>query len=229
MTTRPGFRFRSPAGAAILAGLILLVFSAGFWLKRLADRPAEALPDLGPVPAFTARDGRDRVRANADLAGRIWLADAVTPDCGGCLVRSLRMADLQTSFAKADIVLVTFVSDPKFQPAAKLDELARTFGAAPGRWIFVAGDPPFAGDRFVLVDGVGRLRASVADTDPALSSRLLDAAGDLLREAGAAMHRAGRARAAGQPHDVHSSVRLSGRPATRIPPGSRLGRAYGLS
>jgi hypothetical protein len=36
------------------------------------------------------------------------------------------------------------------------------------------------------------------------------------------MHRAGRAGAAGRPHDVRSPVRLSGRRATPIPPGSRL-------
>jgi len=192
VTARRGFRFQSPAGAAILGGLLLLLFSAGFWLKRLAIRPAETLPDLGPVPAFTARDGRDRVWANADLAGRIWLADAVTPDCGGCLARHLRMSDLQTSLAKADVVLLTFVSDPKFQPAAKLEELSRAFGAEPGRWMFVSGIPPFPADRFVAVDGAGRLRESVADSDPALSSRLLDAAGDLLRAGRAAMDRGRR-------------------------------------
>jgi len=36
------------------------------------------------------------------------------------------------------------------------------------------------------------------------------------------MHRAGRARLPGRPLDVRLSVRLPGRPETRIPPGSRL-------
>jgi len=40
------------------------------------------------------------------------------------------------------------------------------------------------------------------------------------------MHRAGRARAAGRPLDVRLSVRLHGRLATRIPPGSRLGAPH---
>ncbi|HET9795111.1 MAG TPA: hypothetical protein VFS34_11670 [Thermoanaerobaculia bacterium] len=93
------------------------------------------------------------------------------------------MTDLQTSFARAgDVVLVTFVADPSLAAPEKLRELARTFGAVPGRWTFVAGMPPFPGDRFVAVDAAGRLRASIADSDPALASRLLDAAGDLLRE-----------------------------------------------
>ena len=182
MTTRSGFRFRSPGGAAILSGLLLLLFSAGFWLKRLATRPAETLPDLGPAPAFEGRDARGRVWRNADLAGKIWLADAIAPDCGGCLVRNLRMADLQVSFAKTDVVLLTFVSDPNLRPPEKLEQLSRAFGAASGRWTFVSGVPPFPADRFVAVDGAGRLRVSVAESDPALSSRLLDGAGDLLRE-----------------------------------------------
>jgi hypothetical protein len=215
--TASGFRFRSPAGAVILAGLLLLLFAAGSWLKRLATRPAESLPDLGAVPAFEARDAGGKRWTGRDLTGKIWIADAVTADCGGCLVRNLRVADLQTSFAKADVVLLTFVSDPNLRSAEKLDELARAFGAEPGRWVFVAGDPPFPGDRFVVVDASGRLRAAVADSDPALASRLLDSAGDLLREAGAATHRAGRAHAAGRRHDVRLQYALAAvrRPASR--------------
>jgi hypothetical protein len=197
---RPPFRFKSPAGAAILAGLVLLLFAAGSWLKGLATRPAETLPDLGAAPAFEARDAGGKRWTGRDLAGKIWIADAVTADCGGCLVRNLRMTDLQTSFAKAGVLLVTFVADPKIRPPERLGELARTFGAAPGRWIFVAGDPPFAGDRFILVDGAGRLRASVPDSDAALSSRLLDAVGDLLR-----VGRAARFAGTAQPPTARSS------------------------
>ena len=184
--SRPGFRFRSPAGLAILAGLLLMLFAAGAWLKRLATRPPERLPDLGPAPAFSARDAAGRVWTNADLAGRIWIGDAVTADCGGCLVRNLRMTDLQTSFSRAPVLLVTFTDDPALSAPAKLRELERAFGAVAGRWIFVAGAPPFPGDRFVLVDGSGRVRASAPESDPALPSRLLDGAGDLLRERGPA-------------------------------------------
>jgi len=184
--TRPPFRFRSPAGVAILAGLLLMLFAAGAWLKRLATRPPERLPDLGPAPAFSARDAEGRVWTNAGLAGRIWIADALTPECGGCLVRNLRMTDLQTSMERAPVFLVTFVVDPALSAPEKLRELDHTFGAAAGRWIFVAGPPPFPGDRFVLVDGSGRVRASAPESDPALPSRLLDGAGDLLRERGQA-------------------------------------------
>ncbi len=180
--TASGFRFKSPAGAAILAGLLLLLFAAGAWLKSLATRPPERLPDLGPARAFIARDAAGRAWTAADLAGKIWIADAVTPGCGGCVVRNLRMTDLQTSFAKAPVVLVTFVSDPALSSPGKLAELARTFGAVAGRWTFLSGAAPFPPGQFTVVDGRGRVRARVPESDAALSSRLLDAAGDLLRE-----------------------------------------------
>ncbi|HKB69519.1 MAG TPA: hypothetical protein VKH46_01660 [Thermoanaerobaculia bacterium] len=183
MSPASPFRFRSPAGLAILAGVLLLLFAAGAWLKSLATRAPERLPDLGPAPAFSARDARGRPWTNADLAGKIWIADALTPECGGCLVRNLRMTDLQTSLSRAgDVALVTFVADPALSAASKLGELERTFGALPGRWTFVSGASPFPGTAFVVVDARGRVRARVADSEPALSSRLLDGVGDLLRE-----------------------------------------------
>ncbi len=91
------------------------------------------------------------------------------------------MTDFQTSFARAPIRLLTFVDDPALAAPTKLAELERAFGVAAGRWIVAAGPPPFRGDAFVLVDASGRVRARFEESDPALSSKVLDAAGDLLR------------------------------------------------
>jgi len=178
-----GFRLRSPSGIAIVAGLLLLVFAAGIWLKKLAARVPESLPDLGPIAGFSARDEAGRVWTSRDFSGNVWVADALPAACGSCAVRSLRMTDLQTSLERArGILLVTFVADPLLSPPEKLRELARAFGARAGRWIFLAGRPPFPDSRFVLVDGNGNVRASFPESDPALASEILDAAGDLLRE-----------------------------------------------
>jgi len=177
------FRFRSPAGAAILAGAILLLVSAGGFLRNLATRAPETLPDLGPAGAFSAVGADGRRWKNADLAGTIWIADAITKDCSGCVVRNLRMTDLQTALARAKpVVLVTFVEDPVLAASGKLAELERAFGAIPGRWTFLRGTMPAPAERFLLVDAEGRVRAAVAESDPAVSSKLLDAVGDLLRE-----------------------------------------------
>jgi hypothetical protein len=178
-----GFRFRSPAGVAILAGSLLVLFSAGAWLKSLATRSPEALPDLGPAPAFSARDAAGRAWTGRDLAGRIWIADALPAGCASCAVRGLRMTDLQTSLERArSVVLVTFVEDPALSSPEKLRELARAFGAREGKWTFLAGRAPFSDPRFALVDASGRVRGLFSESDPALASEILDAAGDLLRE-----------------------------------------------
>jgi cytochrome oxidase Cu insertion factor (SCO1/SenC/PrrC family) len=179
----PGFRFRSPAGVAILAGSLLLLFAAGAWLKSLATRSPESLPDLGPVPAFSARDAAGRAWTGRDLAGKIWIADALPAGCASCAVRGLRMTDLQTSLERArTVALVTFVEDPELSSREKLSELARAFGAREGKWTFLAGRAPFPDPRFALIDASGRVRALFSETDPALASELLDGAGDLLRE-----------------------------------------------
>ena len=180
---RAGFRFRSPAGIAVVAGLLMLVLAAGVWLRRLAVRAPQQLPDLGAVAGFSARDAEGRAWTGGDLSGSVWIANALSPACGSCAVRGLRMTDLQTSLERArGVVLVTFVADPALSPPEKLRELARAFGARPGRWIFLAGRPPFLEDRFALVDAAGRLRGLYAESDPAVASALLDGVGDLLRE-----------------------------------------------
>ena len=178
-----GFRFRSLAGISVLALALLLFLAAGFWLKRLSIRPSERLPDLGPFPSFSARDNAGRFRTASDLAGKIWVGDVLPPNCPSCTVRHLRMMDLQTSLSRArDVVLVTFVQDPSLMSSEKLVELAREFGAVNGRWIFLAGPVSLRPEEFVLVDGSGRVRARIAESSPAISSELLDAVGDLIRE-----------------------------------------------
>jgi len=182
-----GFRFRSARGAAILAGSLLLLFAAGAWLKSLATRAPETLPDEGPVAAFAARDAGGRRWTPEDLAGKVWIADALPAGCASCLARGLRMTDLQTSLERApDVVLLTFVDDPALSSPQKLSELARSFGARAGKWTFVAGRSPFPEPRFALVDASGRVRGLYAESDPALASEILDGVGDLLRERRAA-------------------------------------------
>jgi len=179
----PGFRFRSALGAAILAGSLALLFSAGAWLKSLATRAPETLPDAGAVAAFSARDAGGRRWTAGDLAGKIWIADALPAGCGSCLARGLRMTDLQTSLERTpSVVLLTFVDDPALSSPEKLSELARSFGARAGRWTFAAGRSPFPEARFALVDARGRVRGLYSESDPALASEILDGVGDLLRE-----------------------------------------------
>jgi cytochrome oxidase Cu insertion factor (SCO1/SenC/PrrC family) len=168
---------------AILAFVLLLFLVAGSWLRHLAIRPPEKLPDLGAFPRFSARDAAGRPWTNANLTGKIWVADALPPQCASCAVRNLRMTDLQTSLSRArGVALVTFVEDPSLASPEKLIDLAREFGAADGRWIFLAGSVPIDDKEFLLVDDSGRVRARVPESRPAISSEVLDGVGDLIRE-----------------------------------------------
>jgi len=180
---KSGFRFRSVPGAAIFAGSLLLLLAAGAWLESLATRVPETLPDGGAVGAFAARDAGGRRWTPGDLAGKLWIADALPAGCASCLARSLRMTDLQTSLERApSVVLLTFVDDPALSSPEKLSELARSFGARAGKWMFVAGRSPFPEPRFALIDASGRVRGLYSESDPALASKILDGVGDLLRE-----------------------------------------------
>jgi cytochrome oxidase Cu insertion factor (SCO1/SenC/PrrC family) len=162
---------------------VLLVLSAGAWLKSLATRSPEKLPVIGPVAAFSARDAAGRTWTGQNLDGRIWIADVLAAGCASCAARGLRMTDLQTSLERArSVVLVTFVEDPALSSPEKLRELARAFGAREGKWTFLAGRSPFPDSRFALIDTSGRVRALLAESDPAIASELLDGVGDLLRE-----------------------------------------------
>jgi protein SCO1/2 len=179
-----GFRLGSRAGVLALVGIAAGIGAAAFWLARLSVRPRAALPRLGAVPAFSLRDAEGRRVGNEDLAGRIWIAAFVPSGCRVCAVRLLRLADLQAATRRARSVrLVTFVTDPDLLRPGALAELAREYGAQPGRWLLLAGSPLPETDRFVVVDGEGRVRAEFREEDPALQSELLDAVGDLLREA----------------------------------------------
>jgi cytochrome oxidase Cu insertion factor (SCO1/SenC/PrrC family) len=152
-------------------------------LKHLSARPAAASPVLGVFPDFSLPDASGGRIRRADLAGKIWIADFVPAGCLACAVRSLKMADLQTSLAKAgNVRLVTFVADPVLTRPGALAEFAREYGAQPGRWLVLAGSPPVSAEKLLLVDGSGRIRGAFAGGDPAAASEILDGVGALLRE-----------------------------------------------
>ena len=97
---------------------------------------------------------------------------------------ALKMADLQTSLEKArGVVLVSFVSDPALREPGRMSELAKEFGAKPGRWVFLSGDAASVpAGNVLLVDSAGETRAEFDVTGPDFSSEVLDSVGDLLRE-----------------------------------------------
>ena len=144
------------------------------------------LPIFGAVPDFalTNRDGRTVTRA--DLAGAPWVADLVYTRCVLiCPALSLRMQRLDRDLPPG-VPLVSFSVDPDYDTPERLAAYAAAHQAT-DRWLFLTGDrdaihrlardgfklavdvvpageAPSPGeaiihsDRFVLVDGEGRIR-----------------------------------------------------------------------
>ncbi len=140
---------------------------------------------MGAFPAFALPDASGRVWRNADLRGSIWIAGSFAASCADCATLALKMTDLQSSLERArGVVLVSFVSDPALRSPLRLAELAREFGARPGRWVLLSGPAAIPIGRVVLVDREGSIRGKFDAATPGFASDVLDAVGDVLREEG---------------------------------------------
>jgi protein SCO1/2 len=128
-------------GAAVLSIAVSLLFAIS------SRRGVEPLPILGRVPAFSLI-GSDRTTVSeADMRGRIWVADFIFTRCSGvCPILTDRMARLQGKLEgieadPADAVrLVSFTVDPLHDDPETLQEYAQRFGADERRWIFLTGE-----------------------------------------------------------------------------------------
>ncbi len=170
---------------------------ATFVISGCAKAPPaiRALPDFA-LTAVTV-DGT-RPLDLAALRGRAWVADFVYTRCAGpCPMLSANMAGLQKRLPAA-IGLLSFTVDPDHDSPAVLARYARSFGADPGRWLFVTGnkaalvrlfrdgflisavaDPKAAPGQnvahtteFVLIDARGRIRGYYHGDDPDALDRL---------------------------------------------------------
>ncbi|MBI3306583.1 MAG: SCO family protein [Candidatus Omnitrophica bacterium] len=102
----------------------------------------ESLPFYGQVPPFNLKDQMGGNFGNADLAGKVWIADLIFTRCAGpCPLMSFRMAKLQKSFAEnSDIKFVSFSVDPERDTPKVLLEYAERFNADKNQWHFLTGD-----------------------------------------------------------------------------------------
>lgn len=191
-------------GITMLIAWAYTQFSADIRSRRVASR----LERLAPAPQFqfTAQDGT--TVSNADLKGKVWVADFIFTRCAGpCPVMTSRMAEVNQALSgKAkDVELVSFTVDPEYDTPQVLKEYGERVGASPERWKFLTGpkdqieaavmkgflqalsrEPsgvPIHSTRFALVDRDGWIRGFLDGNDPELPQKLLMDIGDLLREA----------------------------------------------
>ncbi|MDP2314502.1 MAG: SCO family protein [Pseudomonadota bacterium] len=156
--------------------------------------PVEPLPALGEVPAFTLTDTTGAAVTTESLRGKVWVADFIFTSCPDvCPVLSAHMAEVQTHYAANDAVrLVSFSVDPGTDTPPVLAAYGARFGADPARWHFLTGsietvkpvvvegfrmmleriESPTVpatvlhGERFVVVDRGGRIRAYPDPKEP---------------------------------------------------------------
>ncbi len=175
----------SPALSVALVVLLVAGVAAGSWylLRRPAGGPD--LPRIGDAPAFSLVSEQGKPVTQADLAGKVWIADFVFTRCGGsCPILSARMAALaERTRDVAELRFVSFGVDPEYDTPEVLAGYGRKLGADPARWTFLHGPRPLVrslirdgfklavedapadsvepilhSTRFVLVDGEGAIR-----------------------------------------------------------------------
>ncbi len=106
------------------------------------------LPKLGHLAPFSLlRESGERI-SNADLAGKVWVADFVYLGCSqSCPLLTTRMAQLQRRIADEEarrgaplsVELVSITIDPTNDSPARLQEYASRWKADPKRWVFATG------------------------------------------------------------------------------------------
>lgn len=185
------------------------VTAGGQGAARLAGASAEALPVLYEAPAFSLTDQEGRPFASDQLRGKVWVADFIFTHCpGACPLMTQKMASLQKAVPDRDVRFVSFSVDPERDTPEVLKQYGQRFDADPARWHFLTGpkDAIFAtaaglklsampagaagpdivhSEKFLLVDGEGRVRGAYGSNDEAELKRLsADAAKLADRQAG---------------------------------------------
>lgn len=158
----------------IFAVLILTIALAG------CGSDVGELPTYNTVPVFQLTDQTGALfDSQAQLAGKIWVADFIFTNCTGpCPRMSSQVHRLQSDLRDLPgVKFVSFTVDPDNDTPQVLARYAGQFGAQPGRWYFLTGARDILhnlnrhtfmlGDvkgnldhstRFVLVDGTGSVR-----------------------------------------------------------------------
>ena len=156
-----------PAGRrpplALLVGALMLSLAIGgsafTLLLQRAGSPAgsgKAAP-IGPAPSFALIDQLGRPVSDADLRGKVVVADFIYTTCTDiCPAITAQMAALRTRLAEEgllgdDVQLVSISVDPARDTPEVMRAYSALFGADPATWRFLTGDE--ATIRRVVVDG----------------------------------------------------------------------------
>jgi cytochrome oxidase Cu insertion factor (SCO1/SenC/PrrC family) len=131
---------RHPTRGLLGIGVLALALTSGCssWTA-----PGGSDDDFGAVADFVLVDQDGRNVGRPDLLGKVWVAAFVFTRCAGpCSQITGNLAHLQHDLAgQPDVALVSVTVDPEHDTPAVLKTYATTFGAEPGRWHFLTGEP----------------------------------------------------------------------------------------
>lgn len=189
----------------VLVVAMLGVIGTGLWARF---RP-EPLPVLYEGPSFSLTDQDGKPFGSEQLRGKVWIADFIFTHCpGACPVMTMKMSGLQRAVPDRDVHFVSFTVDPERDTPAALKEYGTRFEADPARWHFITGESSALFDvaagmkltaapagkfgpdivhaeKFLLIDGAGRVRGAYDSTDEQdLKKLAADAAALADRQAG---------------------------------------------
>jgi len=192
---------------AFLGFVLAVAMGYSMWQASLR-RDIEQLPVIRAVPEFSLTDQNGQTVTNADLRGKIWIADFIFTRCKGpCPLMTARMLEMQKALTKTpEVKLVSVTVDPEYDTPEVLKAYAEANFADPERWKFLTGDKsvieklvtegfmqhlaeengePVHGTMFLIVDGNGMVRSARMLEDPELIPKILMDTGNLMREQGA--------------------------------------------
>jgi len=135
-------RMRGLAWAGAFLGFVLVVAMGYSMWQASVRRDVEQLPVIRAVPAFSLVDQNGQTVTNADLRGKIWIADFVFTRCKGpCPLMTARMLEMQKALVKTpEVKLVSVTVDPAHDTPEVLKAYAEANFADPNRWKFLTGD-----------------------------------------------------------------------------------------
>ena len=168
-------------------------------LKRQRQRELEV---YGQAPAFSLLDQDGKPVTDQTLRGQAYIADFVFTRCAGpCPMMTARMAGLHKELLDPKVRFVSISVDPEHDTPAVLKEYAKKFNADEARWRFLTGEkeavfalargmlvtampaqdqqPIMHSEKFLLVDGEGRIRKAYDSRDEQEMRALVKDAGRL--------------------------------------------------
>ncbi len=170
---------------------------------RAAEPRAGATPIIYQTPAFSCPDQDGNAVDNNSMRGKVWIADFIFTHCGSTCPR---MTDKRVELSKVlddrRIMFLSFSVDPERDDRSTRKAYAAEHGMDATRWRFVsppnrdaamqlaagmkigsAGhgvqSPILHSDRFLLIDGSGRVRGSYELDDQDAMQRLITDARNL--------------------------------------------------